>query len=293
MMNDQAASLREKMNKLSHTVSEAEVIGVFSGKGGVGKSVFSVNFSIALSQLKKRVLIVDLDIGMGNIEQLVNHPAHCHIADWIKGRLPLNRVIEEGPGHVAFISGGSGLQELFRLDEENLHFFLEQMKLIKNSYDYIIFDFGAGITSDTLQFVLAVHRLILITTPEPTAMADGYSALKMICSKNAGIPLACVVNQVSKAGEGKETWERLSSVCRRFIGADVKWLMALHGDPSVIRSVRAQVPCLLLYPGTRFSIEMRLLARSFIAGENASPGIPVFSSFLNKVRAYFKLSGGD
>lgn len=280
------------MSKQEIEPREARVVGVFSGKGGVGKSVFCVNFSIALGQLNRRVLIIDLDVGMGNIEQLLGEAAPHDITDCIHDRLQLADAVVRGPDNISFIPGGNGLSEIFRMSGQNLRIFLEQLDRIKTDYEYIIFDFGAGVTDGMLSFILAVHQMILITTPEPPAVADAYSALKIICSKNSNIPISCVVNQVSHLQEGKQTWLRLSEVAKRFIGVDIKWLSALHRDGAVVRSVREQVPCIVRYPHARLSSEMRLLARAFLVQSQDGQSVVLFSSFLNKVRKYFEGRGG-
>ncbi|RYM07165.1 MinD/ParA family protein [Sporolactobacillus sp. THM7-7] len=293
MKNDQAEGLRRRMSQSHDIVApEAKVIGVVSGKGGVGKSVFCVNFSIALSQLKKKVLIIDLDIGMGNIEQLMNSPVKYHIVDWMTGKVPLSEVVAEGPGQIGFISGGNAFLHTFRVGEKDLHVFLSRMNELKNKYDYILFDFGAGVSDDSLLFILAVNQIILITTPEAPALTDGYSVLKMICSKNPDLPVSCVVNQVFSAAEGEEAWRRLSRTAERFIGTNIQWLRSLHHDKAVIRSVKAQVPGIILYPRARYSTEMKLLARSFLALNHAESNAQTFSSFLSKAFHYLKKAGG-
>lgn len=289
MNNDQAEKLRQRAVAEKKTNSEAVVIGVISGKGGVGKSVFSVNFSVALSQLGKRMLIIDLDVGMGNIEHLVGRSSLPHIADCVHDQLQLSDAIFRGPGNISFIAGGNGLSTLFRPGGKRLDSLLEQIEQIKERYDFIIFDFGAGVTDDMLHYVLAVHQMILVTTPEPPALADGYSALKMICSKNTRLSVSCVVNMTGNLHEGKETWQRLSEAARKYIHVDLKWLTALHRDNAVIRSVREQSPCVIRYPHSRFSIDMRLLARAFLVQCQHEQAV---SPFVLRVKKYFELLRG-
>lgn len=277
----------------SEQAKEAVVLGVISGKGGVGKSVFCVNFSLALSQLGKKVLIVDLDIGMGNIEQLMGLASPCHIADILERHVSIWEAVVNGPENVSFISGGNGFLELFRFDEQHITRFLEQIGRFRNSYDFIIFDFGAGLSDEALRFVLAVSEIILLTTPEPTAMADGYSAVKMIHAGNPGLPFSCVVNQVDSVKEGKETWERLSAVARRFLDVDLRWLCALHRDKAVVQSVKAQRPYLLLHPNAKISVEMRLLARTFLAGQGFKSPDASYTRFLSQLKKWFKPMGGS
>lgn len=294
MSNDQAEKLRMRISGERHEDHETLVVGIASGKGGVGKSVFCVNFSIALGQLNKKVLIIDLDVGMGNIEQLMGKTAQFNIVDALKNKLPFKDILVNTSPHVAFIAGGSGLSSLFHLNEEYLQEFLNQLECIRKYYDFILFDFGAGASDDMLHFMLAVNRLILVTTPEPTAMADSYSVMKIAYAQNKEIDISCVVNQIMKKSEGWETWKRLSSVANRFLGNSPSWLSAIHRDNDLLKSVRKQFPCMLSAPQSRYCVEMRLLVRAFLiqCGERFHPKV-VVPSFVDKVRKYVKLIGGN
>lgn len=292
MIKDQAERLRELIQKRSNSHRDAEVIGVLSGKGGVGKSVFCTNFAITLSKMDKKVLIIDLDLGMGNIEQLLGLRARYSVVDCIRDRLTLSDVIFRGPGNISFIPGGGGFAEMFRFDGQSLDQFLQQLDEIKEQYDFIVFDFGAGVSEDMIHFLMAVHQKILITTPDPPAMADGYSALKMVTSGSPGSDFFCVVNMVERMKEGRDVWERLSNTAQTYLHTDVKWLAALHRDRSVSHSVREQIPCVIRYPKARYSIEMQLLAGSFLAGGHDRLAGGPSPSFSSRVRSYFRMFGG-
>ncbi|MFT8871347.1 MAG: MinD/ParA family protein [Sporolactobacillus sp.] len=290
---DQASALRKRMdNRREQPPAEALTVGIVSGKGGVGKSVFSTNFSIALGRLGKRVLIVDLDVGMGNIEQLLGQTSLYHIDDCLRDRLSLKQAMLHGPEQCLYIPGGSGFEDVLELGEQHLHFFLQQVNEIKANFDYILFDFGAGVSEQLLHFVRAVSRLILVTTPEPPAMADGYSALKLICAKRRDLAPLCVVNQVRHADEGYDTWRRLATTARRFIGVELVSLAALHYDQAVVRSVKEQTPCLIRFPSTRFSADIGRAAQNFLSGQHTLGERHSFSLFSERVLHYFKLSKG-
>lgn len=269
-------------------VGEAQVIAVISGKGGVGKSVFCVNFSIALGQLGQRVLLIDLDIGFGNVEQMMNCTSSGNITDWLDGSRSISEVAEKGPGHIRFISGGSGLTHVFQLDDERRSCFLQQMEQLKHEFDWIIFDFGAGISETLIHLILAAHSIFLVTTPEVPAMTDGYSAIKLLKERSRELSVSCIVNQVGDAREGRETWRRLAETAKRFLDTDIRWLSAFHRDPDIVRSVKAQVPVLILRPDALFSREMRRLARQFLAEKADEPDVPRFSSFIGKIIRAFR-----
>jgi flagellar biosynthesis protein FlhG len=297
MINDQAKKLRQMVATRRKAAHQGVVVGILSGKGGVGKSVFSLNFAISLCRMKRSVLLVDLDVGMGDIDQMLGSNAEFSIADCILDKLRLEDVVFKGPDNLSCIAGGSGLGNLFQLDKKNLDAFLDQIEELRRRYDYVLLDFGAGVSENMLHFLLAAQRIILVTTPEPPAMADAYSALKILLHHNPQLSLFCVVNMVDNLQEGKDTWIRLSRATSRFMGTDISWLTALHRDKAVLRSVKDQIPCVVQNPRSRYSVEMRLLAASFLVGtgpdsQNALQDVSGASSFACRVRKYFRLLGG-
>src|ERR1700730_163503 len=150
-MKDQAQNLRLRLDKLK-TRKQTKAISVISGKGGVGKSNFSLNFSISLSQKGKTVLLFDMDIGMGNIDILMGNTTSKNIVHFFEEGLSIQDVITKGPADISYIAGGTGLSKIFQLDNEMVdHFFIEFEKILED-YDYIVFDMGAGISEDSVPF---------------------------------------------------------------------------------------------------------------------------------------------
>src|SRR5699024_1692753 len=173
-MHDQAERLRNRMN--GHVEeNNCKTIAVISGKGGVGKSTTVLNFAIEMQNKGKRVLIFDLDIGMGNIDILLGQPSKYTILNFLEEFLPIHDMIETGPKGLSYIAGGSGFNDLLELDEAKLNYFFSQYELLTKDYDYIFFDLGAGVSKSSLAFILASDECFLVTTPEPTSIADAYS----------------------------------------------------------------------------------------------------------------------
>lgn len=289
-MTDQAEALRRRMMKQGRHQYQGRVLAVVSGKGGVGKSVFCVNFSTALSQLGKKVVIIDLDIGMGNVEFLMGIDSKVHIVDMIKDRIPIWDVITKSSEDVAFISGGSGFLNLFQLNDDDLSYFLSQIKELKEAYDFIIFDFGAGVTNDTLKVIMAVHEIILVTTPEPPALTDAYSMLKMVHSRDSGLPVACVINQTEDEREGRTVWTKLSGVSKRFLDKEVKLLAVLPRDKVVVLSVKEQTPYMLLSPHAKISVKMAQLTRNYLNYQQNHTK-PSFTTFLTRLKDFLEKKG--
>ncbi|PJN87159.1 MinD/ParA family protein [Bacillus sp. mrc49] len=246
-MKDQAESLRRRLEALQkHTM--ARTIAVLSGKGGVGKSNFSLNFSIALSKRGKKVLLFDMDIGMGNIDILIGGHSPFSIIDFFENGRSLQEIITDGPGNISIITGGTGLLNLFSLDEVKFARFNEEFSSLMANYDYILFDMGAGITHDSLKFLLCVDELFVITTPEPTSITDAYSAMKYIHSINKEIPCFLVCNRICSSKEGKETIKRLQNAFMKFLDLETVALGYVPDDRTVSKAVSKQMPFILFDP---------------------------------------------
>src|SRR5699024_492063 len=180
MMNDQAEQLRHHVK--GHT-NVAKTISIVSGKGGVGKSNTALNFCIELQKRGKKVLLFDLDIGMGNIDILLGKTPKYTIVDLFTDFMPIHDMIEIGPKGLSYIAGGCSLNDLVQMDPYKLDYFFQQYDLLVMEFDYIFFDMGAGATESSLAFILSSDECIVVTTPEPTAITDAYSMIKQIVLK--------------------------------------------------------------------------------------------------------------
>lgn len=240
-MNDQAERLREKFQMFSSD-KHPRTLAVVSGKGGVGKSNFSLNFSISLAKKGHSVLLFDMDIGMGNIDILAGSPSEYSIVDFFENNLPLKNIITSGPCGIDYIAGGSGLAHLVNVSEQLFEKFSSELSLLLNKYEYVIFDMGAGISEDALKFILSVDEIVVLTTPEPTSITDAYAAMKFIHFHNAILPFYLVVNRVQTEKEGKETLTRIRKVLRNFLGKESTSLGMLPDDKAVQQAVRKQIP---------------------------------------------------
>ncbi|MGE7766404.1 MinD/ParA family protein [Peribacillus sp. NPDC096540] len=243
-MKDQAENLRRRLETHQNR-SMAKTIAILSGKGGVGKSNFSLNFSIALSKQGKKVLLFDMDIGMGNIDILIGEHSSYSIVDFFESGRSLTDIMTTGPESISIITGGTGLTSHFSLDENKFMRFNEEFSLLLANYDYILFDMGAGITQDSAKFLLCVDELIVITTPEPTSVMDAYSTMKCLHSVNKEIPYFLVCNRVFTNKEGKETIMRLQNALKKFLGLESVSLGYLPDDRTVSKAVSRQIPFIL------------------------------------------------
>ncbi|MEH7385749.1 MinD/ParA family protein [Bacillus sp. JJ1521] len=287
-MIDQAAVLRKKLASMNNEQDQPKTIAVISGKGGVGKSNLSLNFSIALSQFGKKVLLFDMDIGMGNIDILMGIAAHHTIVDLFEKSLTIKDLLIKGPVGIDYIAGGNGLPNLFKLDEKKSEYLIDQLQLVLNDYDYVIFDMGAGMNEENVKFLMAMDEIFVITTPEPTAITDAYSAMKYICMFDQSIPLYLIVNRAENESEGMQTLKRLKQAVLQFLVKEVRVLGVLLDDKTVQKSVSHQEPFLLYAPKAVISKNLLDICRNYLDKNNEQLHIKnQHSSFISKLQRFF------
>lgn len=268
-MTDQARNLRKRI-KFSANQKQGKTIAVISGKGGVGKSNIALNFSLELLNRNKKVLIIDLDMGMGNINILLGVQPERTIVDLFNERLSIFDIMEKGPHNLHYIAGGSGLNDFIRLDEEKREFFYEQFKELVDSYDYIIFDMGAGISQDSIFFILAADECIVVTTTEPTAFTDAYSAIKQVVNHGGNMPIHVILNR-ARSKKDWVTLERFQRVVKQFLHRDIQPLGVIPEDRIVSEAVIKQTPYALLNEKAPASRSIRKLTDHFLSGTEDIP----------------------
>jgi flagellar biosynthesis protein FlhG len=243
-MKDQAEVLRRRLHEREH-VDTPKTMAVVSGKGGVGKSNFSLNFAISLSKRGHKVLLFDMDVGMGNIDILLGNSSEFSIVDFFDEKESLKNIVMEGPNELHYIAGGTGLNRLFKLEEALMQKFTIELSDLLDDYDYVIFDMGAGVSEESLNFILSVDEIVIVTTPEPTSITDAYAMLKHIHLTNQEIPFLIVVNRVLGEKDGLATFKRLQSVTKKFLNRDVVHLGIIPDDKAIQIAVSKQTPFIL------------------------------------------------
>ncbi|MGC4375654.1 MinD/ParA family protein [Fictibacillus sp. Mic-4] len=280
-MIDQAENLRRKLQSKNE---QTKVISVVSGKGGVGKTNFSINFSLNLVKLGKKVLLFDLDIGMANVDLLLGMKTSYTIVDIFENRRSIREIIEKGPSGLDYIAGGSGLTEIFQLGEKQKAYFISQLEHLNQVYDFIIFDLGAGISETSLRFILSSNEAIVITTPEITSLTDSYAMIKYLTFKNRDLPIQTVINQCENEREGRAVARKIQEVSSRFLNMNVNCIGYLPHDVAVQQAVKAQQPFALYLPGAKISKSLEQLTRSYIGDEKKRTA--TFSHFINKIKSF-------
>lgn len=281
-MFDQAISLR---NQLSGTPEGVRVISVVSGKGGVGKTNITVNLALSLIQMGKRVLVMDLDVGMGNVDLILGRRSQKHIMDMLENQLSVWEIIEEGKDGLQTISGGRNFGSLALITDEMLNHFMKQLQELEKFYDFIFLDMGAGATEAALKFVLSSHEVLVIATPEITSLTDAYSMMKFIHLKDKSIPFYLAVNRYENERESQETYEKLKNVCKQFLDKELVCLGKIPLDQTVLESVKKQVPFILRKPSSLASKAVFNLAKNY-AGVSREQKAS-YKSFISRLKSLF------
>jgi len=262
-MMDQADNLRNLINKNSAEHKRIElssrVITVTSGKGGVGKTNFSLNLAIQFSKFNKRVVIIDADFGLANIEVLFGILPKYNLADVLRGEKDVEDVLTDGPMGIKFISGGSGLRELSNITEKQLNYFINNFSYLDAISDIIIIDTGAGISKSVVNFIKASDETIIVTTPEPTSVTDAYALIKTIKEESyEHIPdFKVVVNRVDDDQEGIEIYNKISRASSKFLGIPLKNLGYIPYDRFLVKAVKNQQPATICFPDCEFTKAVR------------------------------------
>jgi flagellar biosynthesis protein FlhG len=265
MIQDQAYQLRQLSNSLVPHKRTSRVVTIASGKGGVGKSNFTLSFALSLMDLGKKVVVIDLDIGMANLDILMGATPKYHLLDMIAERKSIWSVLESGPRGLEYLAGGSGFQQLLQLREEDRGYFFKELEKLHGYADIILIDTGAGLTLESQQCHLSADEIILLTTPEPTAMADAYAVVKILHRQKPGIGFQLVVNRVSRSKEGLEVGSKFKYAVQTFLNKELTIFGSIPDDPAVMQAVLKQVPFYLAFPRSPASVTMRKLADRFVA----------------------------
>ncbi|MBO4908786.1 MAG: MinD/ParA family protein [Lachnospiraceae bacterium] len=271
---DQAESLRIiKASRQARPL--ARVITVTSGKGGVGKSNTAINLAIWLKKLGKRVIILDADFGLANIEIMFGTVPKHNLCDLIYQGKNIKDIITWGPGEVGFISGGSGIAGMSNLSNDYLNYIIQNLSELDSIADIIIVDTGAGISDAVLEFLVASGEILLITTHEPTSITDSYSLLKALARHPRYNPqettVRMIANRVSKEADGQTLYKKLNSVVQRFLKLPLTYLGCVPYDSQLSDAVMQQMPVSLKNPAAKSSQAYERIARSLLDEKETGP----------------------
>lgn len=249
---DQAEPLRQRVVNgraaREQPARPLRVIAVTSGKGGVGKTNVSANLAVLAAKMGKRVLVIDADLGLANIEIVFGLKPRYHMGDLLDGRLTIEDVLVDGPYGMKILPAGSGVQSLTQLDEAQKLRLMAALEPVEEMFDLVIVDSGAGIGDNVLFFVGAAQEALLVVSPEPTSLVDAYAVVKVL-SQQAGIRhFSVVINPVVDELPAREIFQKLTTVTSRFLSASLRHLGYIPRDENLHRAIMAQKPVVEAFP---------------------------------------------
>jgi flagellar biosynthesis protein FlhG len=245
----------------------AKVLAITSGKGGVGKTFLSANLAAALARRGQRVLVLDADLGLANLDVVLNLHPKVTLHDVFTGKASLSEAIVQAPGGFSVLLAGSGMVEYSRLTPEVRDEFLNVIRSVMPDYDVLLLDTGAGISDVVLFAVSLASEVVVVATPEPTSLTDAYAAIKVLATQHKRQHVRMVINQTARPGDGRAITSQLQQVLDRFVtnaaGRSVRLIHLgdIPADTSVREAVMRRQLLMLSSPGCPAAMAVTELAR--------------------------------
>lgn len=277
-MTDQAFVLRGLIEKQQGTARartpsaapRATTISITSGKGGVGKSHIALNLAVALAQLDRRVCLLDANLGLGNIELLCGLNGYWNLSHVVTGARRLPEIVLEGPAGIHVVPGAHGIVDAADCPANVQNEIIGQLSELERDHDFLIVDTATGIHRTVRSFLTAADVVLVITTPEPTAIADAYATVKTLCGTQ-GLRIELIVNQAHSTQQAAAVAERVQCTTRLFLRTEVEFAGWIPNDPRVAEAVAARVPFVLAQPNSPASESIKKLARRLRQTATHSP----------------------
>lgn len=265
---DQAETLRslrdrlsERRTPVSRKHSAARVFSVTSGKGGVGKTAVVANVAVSLARQGKKILIIDADLGLANIDVVFGLTPRYNLNHFFNGENSLAGIIVDGPAGIKILPAGSGVQKFTHLDAQQKMLFIEGLDSLHEDFDVVLIDTEAGISENVTYFNVAAQHIMVVTTPDPTAMTDAYALMKLLSTQYHQKNFHLIVNMVKDADEGLDIYQKLTMVANRFLDISIDYLGAIPFDKRMRETVRRQRAMVELYQSGKTSAAFEALAR--------------------------------
>jgi flagellar biosynthesis protein FlhG len=288
---DQATELRMLMKtrpmlaaQRPVTARSARVVAIASGKGGVGKTNIAVNLSLCLARRGLRVALVDADLGMANADVVMNVQSHFDLSHVVRGQRTIDEVAVSVERGLRLVAGASGLACVADLDSFARQELVRELGRLEDQSDIVILDCGAGISQNVLAFAHSADELLIVTTPEPTALTDAYALIKVLSRAPSPPPMGLIVNQAISAREGRQVAQRVASVAARFLGVSLTNAGMVLQDRHVPLAVRQRIPFIVKYPGCPASTCLTALAERVDQSVTAGSSRP---GFFGRVARFF------
>ena len=247
---DQTATLRQAV-ALNAPDRVVRVVAVTSGKGGVGKTNVTANLAVALAHLGRRVMVLDADVGLGNLDVLLGLTPPYSLADVLSGQRRLRDVLFPGPGGISVLPAGCGFQNLTALSDHQIRELQSEMDELQDETDVLLIDTGAGIGRNVTSFATMAQDIIVVATPEPTSLTDAYALMKVLSTQYGERRFRLLVSMTRTATDGRDVYQKLSLVAERFLHISIDFLGSIPYDPRLTEAVCQQRPLVELYPQSK------------------------------------------
>ena len=241
--------------------ASARIISITSGKGGVGKTNIVANLGYQLSRAGHRVLILDADLGLGNLDILLGLAPRFNLSHVLSGEKSIRDIVVKGPGELSILPAASGIQELTQLSREQKMRLLSALDQLLDSFDILLIDSAAGISSNVMDFSVSAQEIMVVVTPEPTSITDAYALMKVLSTRYAEKTCRLIVNQVSSEQEGREIFRQLNLVTQKFLAINMDYFGCIQQDENVVRCVKQQRIISQAYPESVAAYGFRNLTR--------------------------------
>ena len=258
-MADQAEKLRKMVEKKNSKENKKKyrVIAFTSGKGGVGKTNIVANIAYLLSSIGKKVVVFDADLGLANIDILLGLKSKYSLIDVVKSGKKLKEIMVKVNDNFQVIPAGSGIEEIANINEPIFSKIKDELIDITKETDILLIDTGAGISRKVTFFLKSSEEIVVITTPEPTALADAYAMLKIISTNYKKEKVSVFVNMAKNQQEAENTFTNLNKICKKFLNKEFKSSGYALIDKNLPIAVKQQKPIAELYPNSTFTISMK------------------------------------
>lgn len=265
---DQAQTLRaintQEQDDTSPAPSTTRVFAVTSGKGGVGKTAVVANVAVLLARMGKRVLILDADLGLANIDVVFGLAPTYNLNHFFSGEQELDAILVEGPRGIKILPAGSGVQRFTRLDAHEKMRLLEALDAMHNDFDFVLIDTEAGISENVTYFNTAAHEILVVTTPEPTAITDAYALMKLLSTQYHEKHFNLIVNFIRNEEEALDVYRKLTMVANRYLDISIDYIGSIPRDKMMIDAIRKQQVMVELYPDSKTSSAFAALTRTIM-----------------------------
>ena len=258
--HNEESKIRSIQSKNNSKNRYAKMIAITSGKGGVGKSNFILNLAISMSIRNKKVLLIDADMNLSNLDILLGlYPQHT-LSDLLNDEITVDNLLVEGPKGVKILPAASGDIRVMQNSSKLQKALIQVYKELRKDFDFILIDTGAGISENTMEFVYTADKIVIITTPEPTAITDAYAMMKMLFYHMRAPDISVVINMAHTENEAANIFKKISQILQHFLNKQVNYLGNVLYDKHLPEAVKEQVPLIIKHPRSSASANIHNIA---------------------------------